>query len=55
VVGSSTVLVLDPSEVRHSTMAEASLGEPVSITNVRLHILTPGMRYDIDARKPILE
>lgn len=55
VVGSSTVLVLDPSEVRHSTMAEASFGEPVSITNVRLHILTPGMRYDIDARRPIVE
>jgi cyanophycinase len=51
VVGSSTVLVLDPSEVRHSTMAEASQGEAVSITNVRLHILIPGMRYDIDARK----
>ncbi|GMU42151.1 MAG: cyanophycinase [Xanthomonadales bacterium] len=51
VVGSSTVLVLDPSEVRHSTMAEAEHGEAVSITNVRLHILIPGMRYDIDARK----
>jgi cyanophycinase len=51
VVGSSTILVLDPSEVRHSSLAEASHGEAVSITNVRLHILTPGMRYDIDDRK----
>lgn len=55
VVGNSTVLVLDPSEVHHSTMAEASFGEPVSITNVRLHILTPGMRYDIDGRKVVYE
>lgn len=53
VVGSSTVLILDPSEVRHSTLAEASLGEAVSITNVRLHILTPGMRYDINSRTPL--
>ena len=51
VVGNNTVLVLDPSEVRHSSLAEASHGEAVSITNVRLHILTPGMRYDIDDRK----
>lgn len=50
VVGSSTVLVLDPSEVRHSSLAEAEYGEPVSITNVRLHILTPGMRYRINER-----
>jgi cyanophycinase len=51
VVGSSTILVLDPAEVRHSSLAEASHGEAVSITNVRLHILTPGMRYAIDERK----
>lgn len=51
VVGNSTVLILDPSEVRHSSLAEASHGEAVSITNVRLHILTPGMRYDIDGRQ----
>lgn len=50
VVGSSTVLVLDPSEVRHSSLADADHGEPVSITNVRLHILTPGMRYSINDR-----
>jgi len=55
VVGNSTILVLDPSEVRHSTMAEASHGEAVSITDVRLHILTPGMRYDINTRKVILD
>ncbi len=55
VVGNSTVLVLDPSEVRHSTLADADHGDPVSISNVRLHILTPGMRYDIDARQTIIE
>ncbi len=50
VVGNSTVLVLDPSEVKHSSLAEADPGDPVSITNVRLHILTAGMRFDIDRR-----
>ncbi len=55
VVGSSTVLVLDPSEVRHSSLAETDHGNPVSITNVRLHILTAGMRFDIDGRKPLAD
>lgn len=55
VVGSNTVLVLDPSEVRHSSLAETDPGNPVSITDVRLHLLTSGMRFDIEARRPLTD
>lgn len=53
VVGSGSVTLLDPSEVRHSSMAEADHGQPISISNVRLHVLTAAQRFDLDARKTL--
>lgn len=54
VAGSGSITLLDPSEVRHSSLAEADPGDPISITNVRLHVLTAGQRFDIDARRALI-
>jgi len=55
VVGSGGVTIVDPSEVDYSSIAEIRRGEVVTLTNVRLHILAAGGRFDIRSRRPLVE
>ncbi len=54
VVGSGAVTVVDPSELDHSTMAAARGGDPVSLIDLRLHVLAAGGRYDLESRRASL-
>lgn len=53
VVGAGGVTVLDPSEMAESNVADVTPGAPIRITNLRLHALTGGARYDLDFRRPL--
>lgn len=53
VIGSGGVTVIDPSEMADSNAAELDHGAPIRITNLRLHSLTGGARYDLDFRRTI--
>lgn len=55
VVGSGGVTIVDPSEIEYSSIAEIRKGEVVTLTNVRLHILAAGARFDINSRRPLIE
>ncbi len=50
VVGSGAITIVDPQHLDHSSMAEARTGEPVSLIDLRLHVLAEGGRYDLDNR-----
>lgn len=50
VVGSGGITIVDPSELEYSSMDIAGRGEPVSLINVRLHILISGGTFDIQSR-----
>lgn len=50
VVGSGAVTVVDPSDLKHSSMGSAGRGEAVSLIGLRLHILADGDRYDTASR-----
>lgn len=50
VVGSGTVTVVDPTDLKHSSVADAHTGEPITLTGLRVHVLAEGGRYDLDAR-----
>jgi cyanophycinase len=50
VVGSGAVTVVDPAELDHSTMAKARGSDPVSLVDLRLHVLVSGGRYDLTTR-----
>ncbi|MEH6443638.1 MAG: cyanophycinase [Oceanospirillaceae bacterium] len=50
VVGSGGITVIDPSEITHSSMAEASRKQAVTLIGIKLHILSSGSTYDIDQR-----
>ena len=51
VVGSGGITVIDPSNLSHSSMDEARRGHPVSLIDVKLHILIAGGRFRIESRQ----
>ncbi len=53
VVGRGGVTVIDPTDVGHSNAADADPSGPISITNLRVHVLVHGSRYDLDFRRPL--
>ena len=53
VVGSGGVTIVDPSELEYSSIAEIRRDEVVTMTNVRLHILAAGDRFDLKSRRPL--
>ncbi len=51
VVGAGALTIVDASELGHSSIADVSEGKPVTMTNVRLHILAHGATFDLETRK----
>lgn len=54
VVGSGAVTIVDPSNLDHSSMASARGGDPVTLVDLRLHVLAQGGRYDLTTREASL-
>ncbi|MEO7085478.1 MAG: cyanophycinase [Gemmatimonadaceae bacterium] len=52
VVGSGAVTIVDPSSVQYSSIAEAKLGEPVTLLGVKVHVLAPGATFNLHTRQP---
>ncbi len=53
VIGGGGVTVIDPAEMTDSNVADLMPGAPIRITNLRLHALTGGARYDLDFRRTV--
>jgi cyanophycinase len=53
VLGGGGVTVIDPAEMAQSNVADVAPGAPIRITNLRLHALTGGARYDLDFRRTV--
>ena len=51
VVGSGAVTVVDPSDLTHSSMHDARHRDPIALIGLKLHILTPEAKYDINTRQ----
>ena len=51
VMGNGAITVVDVAELKHSSMAEVRDGEPVELTNIRLHVLGHGGRYCLETRR----
>jgi cyanophycinase len=54
VVGSGAITVIDPSDIKYSSMAEAGSGEALTLLNLKMHFLAAGGRYNIDERQAYL-
>ncbi len=55
VVGSGGITIIDPTNLSYSSMDRARRGDPVSLIDVKLHILIAGGRFDIESRTAIAE
>lgn len=53
VMGRGTVTIIDPGEVTYTNYSHVGATDPISICNMRVHILSYGDRYDIRQRKII--
>lgn len=53
VFGSGGVTLIDPSEMADSNAVGLDPGAPIQITNLRLHALAGGARYDLDFRRTV--
>jgi len=49
--GTGAITIVDPSDLEFSSMDSAKRSEAVCMINVRLHVLSEGARYDIQARR----
>ena len=53
VVGTGTVTVVDVTDVAHTSMPDASEGDALCITNVKLHVLPEGAKFDLRSHEAI--
>lgn len=51
VVGSGAVTIVDPSEMEATTIDQAPPHAAVSVTNLRLHVLSDGGHFDLKTRR----
>ena len=51
VIGSGMVLLFDPSKLKHNNQKILARGEPMSLSNLKTHVLSNGDRFNIRKRK----
>jgi len=54
-IGSGLVMILDGHEIKHSNIADIPDGCPISIENLKVHLLEKGNGYDLELRKYVME
>ncbi len=54
VLGKGAVTILDPSEMTYTNQAEIDKTEPLSMANLRLHVLSAGGRFDLRQRTMLI-
>ena len=53
VIGRGTVTIVDVREMTYTNQAEVSASEPLSLHNLRVHVLCHGDRYNLHQHQPI--
>jgi cyanophycinase len=54
VIGRGSVIVVDGAGMSYTNVDQAQRHHPVALTDMRLHVLTEGFRYDLVSRRPEL-
>jgi cyanophycinase len=50
VIGAGLVIIFDGKDLKHINL-DVPLGDPISIENMIVHVLSKGDKYDLDIRK----
>jgi cyanophycinase len=53
VIGEGSVYVVDASGVTYSSIAEAEPDRPLSLHDIKIHLLSAGDKYDLKQRRPL--
>ncbi|MDH3349153.1 MAG: cyanophycinase [Desulfobulbaceae bacterium] len=51
VVGQGNITVIDPSDLKYSSMAEAKAGDSITLIGLKLHMLSSGAKYCLKTRQ----
>jgi len=51
IVGRGSVIVMDGAEMGYTNVDQVQRHAPVAVTDMRLHVLAAGFRYDLGSRK----
>lgn len=51
VIGSGAVVIIDGRDISHSNITEVGMGTPISVENLRVHIMVHGNLYHVKERK----
>jgi len=54
-IGSGLIILVDGTHMRHTNMTEVEMGEPVSIDNLMVHVMSIGDHFDLKTRKLIID
>jgi cyanophycinase len=54
VVGHGTVTIVDPSDLRHSSMSYVRKAEAISLIGLKLHVLAHGSHFNLETREATL-
>jgi cyanophycinase len=54
IIGSHAVTILDGKNLDFTNVSELKPNEILSITNVTMHVLSSGFKYDIKSRRPVI-
>ena len=55
VVGRGTVTVVDPADLRHSSMSYVRRAEAVTLIGLKLHVLAEGAHFNIETREATID
>jgi cyanophycinase len=53
VVGRGTITVVDPADLRHSSMSYVRKAAPVTLIGMTLHLLAEGARFNLETRQAL--
>jgi cyanophycinase len=54
-IGSGLIILVDGADMRHTNMSEVEMGEPVSIENLVVHVMSIGDHFDLKTRKLMID
>jgi cyanophycinase len=55
VLGKGTITVVDPSDLRHSSMSYVRRAEAVTLIGLKLHVLAEGAHFNIETRRATID
>jgi len=55
VVGRGTITVVDPEDLRHSSMSYVRRAEAVTLIGLKLHVLAQGSHFNIESRRATID